>query len=101
MSIAAIKERAKQYKLDCENKLKEMDLQPNYNYMIGTEKEGVFYTITRSLYKKDHIQLTTFIRNDPYSHITYKDINELISDFRNAFFTDKKQLRVIEVIPNK
>ena len=99
MSIQAIKERARLYKATCEAKIKEMNLQPNHSYMITSENEGTFYTITKSLYKVDHIQLTTFIRNKPHSHSTYKNVSEVINDFRNAFFTDKAQLKVLEVIP--
>ena len=99
MSIQTIKERARQYKLECENKINELNLKDGYSYMIVSEKEGVFYTITKSLYKLDHIQLTTFIRNKPHSHSTYKNVNEIIKDFRNAFFTNKKELRLMEVIP--
>ena len=38
------------------------------------------FIISPSTYEANSIQLTTFIRNEPYSHNTYNNVSELIKD---------------------
>lgn len=47
---------------------------------------GIDYIIHPSTYKENHIQCTTFINNEPYSHGTYATITELIKEQSSLVF---------------
>lgn len=56
------------------NKLNE------YNTCKLENDTDMSYIVSPSNYEAGHIQLTTFIRNEPYSHGTFETIEALIKD---------------------
>lgn len=80
MSTLSLKERAAQHRAKRESKLNE--LLPNLTNITGamlTNDSDMFYIISPSNHKPGYYQLTTFIRNEAYSHTQEPTINELIT----------------------
>jgi hypothetical protein len=80
MSKLSLKERAAHHRAKKENKLNYF--LSNLNNVNGCTltKDGsdMFYIVSPSNYKEGYYQLTTFIRNEPYSHTQEPTIIDLI-----------------------
>jgi hypothetical protein len=75
----SLKERMAQHQAKRESKLNYF--LTNLNNVTAatlTNDSDMFYMISPSNYKKGQFQLTTFIRNTPYSHTTEATISDLI-----------------------
>lgn len=79
MTKLSLKERTAQHQIKRESKLNELlsNLE-NKTAAELTNDTDMFYMISPSNYKQGEYQLTTFIRNNPYSHTTEPTIKDLI-----------------------
>lgn len=79
--VLSLKERAAMYRAKKESKLNYFlsNLTNNISgAMLTKECSDMFYMISPSNYKKGYYQLTTFFRNEPFSHTQEKTIADLI-----------------------
>jgi hypothetical protein len=77
----SLKERAALHQIKRNNKLNELltNLE-NKTACQLTNESDMFYMISPSNYNPGQYQLTTFIRNEPYSHTCEPTIKDLITN---------------------
>lgn len=81
MSKLSLKERAAIHKAKREAKAEYfLTNLTNVTAATLTNESEMFYMISPSNYKPGSYQLTTFIRNAPYSHTTEETISDLITN---------------------
>jgi hypothetical protein len=78
----SLKERAAQHQAKRNAKLNYLltNLHNVTGAMLTNDNDDMFYMVSPSNYKEGQFQLTTFIRNAPYSHTTEKTIKDLITN---------------------
>jgi hypothetical protein len=77
----SLKERAAQHRAKKESKLNYFMTNLS-NDTIGctlTNDSDMFYIVSPSNYYEGYYQLTTFIRNEPFSHTQEKTLKDLIT----------------------
>lgn len=81
MSKLSLKERVAQHQAK-RNAQSEYLLTNLHNVTAATltNDSDMFYMISPSNYKQGQYQLTTFIRNNPFSHTTEATITDLITN---------------------
>jgi hypothetical protein len=83
MKTLSLKERAELHRIKRESKLNYFNTNLPQNITACTltnDKDTMFYIISLSNYKKGYYQLTTFIRNEPFSHTQEPTVSELIKN---------------------
>jgi hypothetical protein len=82
MTKLSLKERAKQYGIKMDAKLNyfNTNLINVTGCTLTNDKDTMFYIISPSNRYEGYYQLTTFIRNEPYSHTQEKTILDLIKN---------------------
>jgi hypothetical protein len=82
MTKLSLKERAALHQAKRESKLSYFltNLNNITGAMLTKEDDTMHYIISPSNYKKGYYQLTTFIRNEPFSHTQEPTVKELITN---------------------